>query len=240
MKKPILAISVLIVSGCSALAPQKTSHIKSKAIGDGGDLYSIPANLRTIDVRKKTSDYIICSEPVPDIAMSNVLKLALEASKNQSENASTASGTDSTSRSVSNALGLKGNLDASTTALELAGRTQIVLIAREFLSSNCKARANGWISNADFKESQDKIVDQITAMIDTDKKKAEADKAKAVAVSAAVKAKLNKKALANVGAAFAQAKAEICLSAYDSCISNAAGDATKIKVCRTNLGKCNN
>ena len=238
MRKAIALLGIIVLSGCSVLSPQKPEHISSEAIGDKGDLYSISANLRTIDIRKKNSDYIVCSEPAPDIAMSNALKLALDASNTQSAETSVTTGDDSTSGSVSNALGLKGSSDASTTALELAGRTQIVLLAREFISSNCKARANGWINNAEYKVGQDKIVDQITAMITTDKEKAKAEKAKAEAVKAAVK--LDKKALANVANAFQQAKADACLTTYDSCMVSSAGDKKKIKACKVALGKCNN
>lgn len=238
MKNMFALLGIITLSGCSVLSPQKPQHISSEAIGGGGDLYSIPANLRTIDIRKKDADYIVCSEPVPDVAMSNALKLALDASNTQSAETSATAGDDSTSGSVSNSLGLKGSSDASTTALELAGRTQIVLLAREFISSNCKARANGWIDDAAYKNGQNKIIDQITAMITTDKAKAEAEKAKAEAVKAAVK--LDKKALANVAGAFQQAKADACLSTYDSCMATAAGDKKKVKACKVTLGKCNN
>ncbi|QEI11218.1 hypothetical protein [Cellvibrio japonicus] len=240
MRKILMLIGAIGLSACSILSPQKANHISSKAIGDKGDLYSIPANLRTIDVRKKDADYIVCSEPVPDIAMSNALKLALEASNSQSASASTKTGEDSTSGSVSNALGLKGASDASTTALELAGRTQIVLLAREFISSNCKARANGWITDEEFKNSQDAVIKQISEMINTENEKAKAEKAKAEAVGAAVKAELDKKALANVATAFQQAKTDSCLNNYDTCISAAAGDSNKVKACKSTLIKCNN
>lgn len=240
MKKIITLLGVISLSGCSVLSPQKAQHIPSIAIGDNGDLYSVPANLRTIDIRKKNADYIVCSEPVPDVAMSNALKLALDASSTQSAETAATTGDDNVSGSVSNALGLKGNSDASTTALELAGRTQIVLLAREFISSNCKARANGWINDNDFKASQEKIVAQISAMISTDKEKAQAEKAKAEAIGAAVKAQLDKKALANVANAFQQAKADTCLTTYDNCMTSAAGDSQKVKACKVTLGKCNN
>jgi hypothetical protein len=238
MKKVIVLVGIIVLSGCSVLSPQKPQKISSEAIGDMGDMYSIPANLRTIDIRKKDADYIVCSEPVPDIAMSNALKLALDASNTQSAETSATTGDDSASGSVSNALGLKGSSDASTTALELAGRTQIVLLAREFISSNCKARANGWIDDDEYKLGQDKIVEQITAMITTDKVKAQAEKAKAEAIKAAVK--LDKKALANVAGAFLQAKADACLTTYDSCMVTASGDTKKRKACKVALGKCNN
>ncbi|WP_339074957.1 hypothetical protein [Teredinibacter turnerae] len=238
MKKIIALLGLVALSGCSVLSPQKPQHISSDAVGDKGDLYSVPANLRTIDIRKSDADYIVCSEPVPDIAMSNALKLALDASSTQSAETAATTGDDSASGSVSNALGLKGSSDASTTALELAGRTQIVLLAREFIASNCKARANGWIDDSAFKDSQDKIIEQITAMITTEKVKAEAEKAKAEAVKSAVK--LDPKALANVTDVFQQAKTDACLNTYDSCMVSVAGNSKKIKACKVVFGKCNN
>lgn len=68
-------------------------------------------------------------------------------------------------------------------ALELAGRTQVVLLAREFLCRNCEARANGWLKDEQFYASQDKIITQIADMIKADKAKAETDKAKAETVA---------------------------------------------------------
>lgn len=240
MKKLLILFAAISLSACSALSPQKPHNIQSDAIGTAGNLYTIPANLRVLDVRKKDADYIVCSEPAPDIAMSNALKLALDATDTQSANASTTTGDDSTSGSVSNALGLKGSSDASTTALELAGRTQIVLLAREFISSNCKARANGWITDADFKAYQMKIVDQISDMINTDNEKAKAEKAKAEAVGAVVKAELDKKAIANVTTVFDQAKLETCLISYDDCILSSENNSTKVKACKSTFAKCSN
>lgn len=77
-------------------------------------------------------------------------------------------------------------------------------------------------------------------MINTENEKAKAEKAKAEAVGAAVKAELDKKALANVATAFQQAKTDSCLNNYDTCISAAAGDSNKVKACKSTLIKCNN
>ena len=243
MKKQLMLFmfsSAIFLSACSMNSDQKARHISSQAIGDSGDLYSMPANLRTIDVRGKDSNYIICSEPVPDIAMSNALKLALEASNEQSATTSSTVDSNSVAGSITNALGLKGNSDASTTALELAGRTQIVLLAREFLSSNCNARANGWITDKEFKSNQETVMKQISEMINTDNDTAKAAKATAEAVSAAVTAELDSKALSNVSGAIKQAKSEFCLNNYDTCIKAAGDDSKKVKACKSTLAKCNN
>jgi len=203
-----------------------------------GDVVAMPANLRTIDVRKNNADYIICAAPMPDVAMSNVLKLALDATQEQGANISSKSKDDENFSEIKNSLGLTGSSESSTTALELAGRTQIVLLARDFLYSNCEARANKWLSNEEFKTSQDKILNQISNMILTDKTKAEAEKAKAKATEAAAKIVLDKKSLSNVSAAIEMAKQEACLAEYDNCNTSAAENSKKLKACKTKFSKC--
>ena len=239
MKTLTACILLLALSGC-VLAPQKARTINSDIFGDNREMITIPANLRTVDIRKTKSGYIVCSEPMPDVAMSNVLKLAVEASQAQEASASSVTGEDSVSSSLSNTTGIKGNSEAATTALQLAGRTQVVLLAREFLYRNCVARANNWIDDPAFKESQNKIIDQISNMIDADKARADADIARAKAMEAAAKAVPDKKALQNVTRAIQDAKIEFCINEYDSCVLKAAGDDKKLKACRAELTKCNN
>jgi len=234
MKKLGIALLGLSLVGCATLAPQSAKIINSDVLEGKGNLVTMPANLRTIDIRKPDSGYIICSEPMPDIAMSNVLKLALDASQGQQASASSTTGSDSASSSFSNNTGIKGNSEATTTALELAGRSQIVLLAREFLYRNCIARANTWIDNKKFGESQDRIINQIAAMIDADKAKSNAVEAKAKASEAVAKV-LDKKSIENVTTIFDEAKSDLWIKEYNECIKASGKDVKKLNECEIKL-----
>ena len=231
MRKLIVVMVVLLLSGCRTLAPQDPGTINSDILKGNGEMVTMPANLRTIDIRKPNAGYIVCSEPIPDVAMSNVLKLAMEVAQGQNASAASAVGEDSISTTLANTLGLKGNTDTMTTAMELAGRSQVVLLAREFLYRNCVARANNWINDSDFQKSQHEIIDQIANMIIADIKRAEAEKAKAQAAETAAMVVLDSKALQGVTGTFQQVKRRHALNEYNSCVTNAKGDEKKLKEC---------
>lgn len=235
----ISIVCISLLSGCGALAPQKAALLDSRTLKSDAELITMPANLRTIDIREngEKSKYIVCSEPMPDIAMSNVLKLALEASQNATGKTSTVTGADSASAEAAQSIGVKGSGEAAATALELAGRTQVVLLAREFLYRNCVARANGWLDDEKFNDSQVRIIDQISDMISLEKEQAKASAAKAEAQAAAVKLVLDKKAIADVAAAVKSEKNKYCMQKYDDCRANAK-DEKGVSACRESLTNC--
>lgn len=51
-----------------------------------------------------------------------------------------------------------GEIDLSATAVELAGRTQTVLVAREAMFRLCEATMNGYISAEDYPKYFDRIL----------------------------------------------------------------------------------
>lgn len=238
----VSGIAFSLLTGCGVLAPQKAKILDSRTLANNGELITMPANLRTIDVRKITADgkpeYIVCAEPMPDIAVSNALKLALEASQNASGKSSLVAGADNASAEAAESIGIKGSSEAATTALQLAGRTQVVLLAREFLYRNCVGRANGWLGNVEFNVAQIKIIDQITAMIALETELAKASTAKAEAQTVAVKLVLDKKAIADVAGAVRSEKNKYCMQKYDGCYANAK-DEKGVSACRESLTNCN-
>lgn len=160
----LMPVFALAMSGCSALGISEP--LRSEEMGDSGTIYLVPSERRILEVHARGSDavppkdtddvspksagYVVCSEPFPDIAMSTALKLAQKTSGNELSQ------------------------EASRSALPLEGRTQVVLLAREFIASNCRARANHWINNDTFESNQEKILEQIAGMIAVDKSTSEA------------------------------------------------------------------
>ena len=233
---PVFAIAM---SGCSFLGISET--LNSEVMGDSGTIYVIPSERRVFEIHaresgktlpkdsdddilpeeifeilKKEADkppekgleilerendqhakndltksagYVVCSEPFPDIAMSTAFKFIMQETS-----------------------GNKASHEVSTKALELAGRTQIVLLAREFIASNCRARANGWITNKTFQSNQRRILVQIKEMIAVDKSEAEAPTKKAEAdakiAEAEAKKAADEKAEAEAKAQIAEAEAK--------------------------------
>lgn len=243
MSKLLIVFSVLLMGGCgNVLAPQTAKNVGAKLIGEQGEVYAVPANVRMMDIRKKNADYVVCSDPVPDVAVANALKLALDASQNAAAKVAATVGDNSTSNDISNAVGVKGSYDVSTTALELAGRTQIVLLAREFLSSNCKARAYGWLKENEFQENQKGIIEQITAIIKAEQEKSSAEKAKADAqkVEAIAEMALDKGTLAKVNSVFGDAILSHCTDNLSTCLIDAKGDTKKNEACKSSYLTCSN
>jgi hypothetical protein len=123
--------------------------------------------------------------------------------------------------------------------LELAGRTQVVLLAREFMFRTCEAAANGWLSSNDVKKSHEAIIKQITGMIEGDAAKQQA-KAAAAEVAAATAKKLDPKVVKNVSSAIEAAVKTKCMAIYDACIVKAEGNEKTVKACRAQLDDCLN
>ncbi len=236
MFRTILFITLcLALSGCNTLSQKRAEHVDSPVLGETGELVSLPSQLRTIAIKKAATSYLSCSEPAPDTALSDTFKLVTGISKNKSS--STATGEDSTT--ASNIAGINNDFQTSTTALELAGRTQVVLLAREFMYRTCEAASNGWLDKADVKANHKSIIEQITNLIKADTAKQE-KKAADAETKASVAKKLEIKALTSAATFFDSATAKHCLSNYDSCITKAAGDAAKTKACKTEHTNCTN
>jgi len=87
-----------------------------------------------------------CAEPPPDVALDRSLKLAGELTAK--------------TQGVEGAA--KANAEVASKAVELAGRTQLVLLAREFLYRTCELRLNG--EEVDIENNYNKIIDLISAL----------------------------------------------------------------------------
>lgn len=226
----IVVLVVILLSGCSRLLSQKTAELAPTEVTHGkGEMVTLPAQLRIITNKNKEGSYISCAEPGPDVALSDTFKMITGITSDTSSSIN--SGADS-SAAAGNKATFNNNLQTSTTALELAGRTQTVLLAREFLYRTCEAAANGWITGAEVKAAQDQIVGQITKLINTDNKKAEAAAAVAGAFATG---KLDPAILGHANAAVFGAIRANCVQEFEDCLARAKVDKA---VCRSEFNKC--
>lgn len=135
-------------------------------------------------------------------------------------------------------------LETTSTMVNLGGRTDIVLLAREMMFANCMASANQQIGteSTPVQVNLTKIFDVLNDMVKADRAKADAKKAQAEAnqaqaetnkINAVIKAvdKLDPKVLAGLQTGITEQYMKSYLTVRDTCISNAAGDTKKIKNC---------
>lgn len=236
MKKYLVVmLAVNILSGCGSLLSQKEADLApSRITANIGEMVTLPSQLRTITNKTKEGAYISCAEPGPDVATSDTFKFITGITTDTSTSTKSA---DGSSASAGNKIGINNDFQTSTTALELAGRTQTVLLAREFLYRTCEAASNGWIAAKDVAAAHESILKNITTLIETDKKKADTTAAIAGAVASG---KLDAKLLGGSAAVVSGAIREACTNNYDECISKAGVDKKAKGVCRTDLNKCLN
>ena len=168
----LVVASISTISGCANFSP--TSSANSLESGKSYWL-SYDASRRGALVIAEGQKIKTCAEPAPDVALSfvNTLKGSL----------STPSGVSAT--------GVEAALNA--TAQALAGRDDVVLLAREALFRICEASINGNIKSEDVKPLFQDVFEQVKQIAVEQAKTA---KSKAVEAEAEVqKAKLKSESL---------------------------------------------
>lgn len=172
-----------------------------------------------------------------------------EGSSENSDSGSDFTNNLTNSYSTNNAIDQSINLglQATSTMVNLGGRTDIVLIASRMMFANCMASANKQLSAPSGKvspvqENLTKIYDIINDMVKADRAKAQAKQAQAQAnqtqaeankIKAVIKAadKLDPKVLAGIEPSINKQYMETYLTTRDKCIKAASGNAQKIKAC---------
>lgn len=234
MKTQLALLSIAgLLSGCGSMMAQKNAELApTRVTTTSGEMVTMPAQLRTVTNKTSAGSYISCAEPGPDVAMSDTFKLITGIT---SDTSSSANGGDGKSASAGNKTSLNNDLQTTTTALELAGRTQTVLLAREFLYRTCEAASNNWIDGAQVKAAHTEILKQITGLVETDKKKAETTAAISGAIATG---KLDPKLLGNAAAAVSAAIRDSCNKEFVDCLGKAGADEKAKTQCTTNFNKC--
>ncbi len=222
-----------MLSACSNLLSQKGAELVPTGLEKTkGETVTLPAQLRTLTIKTSNTSFLSCAEPGPDVALSDTFKLVTAVT---SERATSVAGAASAPDTAERKGSLSNDLQSSTTALELAGRTQTVLLAREFLFRTCEAAANGWLDKADVKEAHKGTLVQIAGMVAADTKKAETAGVLAVA-SAAIQ--LDPKVLLNTSSAVRDAIQSACLKQFEECLARPGLDDKGKGVCRASFIEC--
>ncbi len=235
-KRLLLLSASVLLSGCSNLLSQKNAKLApTKEIAGIGETLTLPAQLRSVYIKKHDESYYSCAEPGPDVALSDTFKFIAGVTRESS--ISTEDGTTGSSFSGSKKSGYNSDLQTTTTALELAGRTQTVLLAREFLFRTCEAASNGWLSGDEVKASHQKIIDGIVGLIENDKKNA--DTAKTKAETEGKKADILDAAILNSSTtAFRTSVANFCSTTLIECLEKAGADTKAKAACQSNFINC--
>jgi len=183
--------------------------------------------------------------------MVNKLTRELERSRESSQgdpaNTQSIDGSSSTNRdnslssNTSNNSSIEASLNLSRNIVELGGRTQLVLLARDFLSSNCINAANGFISRNEFVEMQKLAINQIGKMLEASvtQAKAEETKAEAAKVVAETKqAELDKSILAASASIRYEIKVLRCERQKKACDKTNAGNTAGLNKCLKTFKSC--
>ena len=145
-------VSLLLTTGCANFSPLVTQRAIPQ---NGPHLITYDSSRRgtlfTVENGKVTA---ACAEPAPDTAynFSNAFKATGKGGKTPAE--------------------VSVDVALTATALQLAGRDNLVLLTREAMFRLCEAQANKFFDNAAYAERFGTILEQITAIAET--KKAEA------------------------------------------------------------------
>lgn len=151
-KSALIAATALALSGCANLTPPATQRPLAQ---EGTHWITYDSSRRGTLLAVENGKVVrSCAEPAPDTAYSF---------------------TNSFTGSVKKPEGPEAEVDLAlnATALALAGRDNVVLLAREALFRLCEARANNDISQAQYDAQFSAVLTQIKEISDTNKVRAE-------------------------------------------------------------------
>ena len=126
-RSPLILLSVLalfLLGGCG-LAKDEAELISIKDAKTSALVYT--SSLRAAYIREEASKAQVCAEPAPDVALDTLKKLAAELQVKIPQEGE-GSG--------------KLAAEISSKVVQLAGRTQLVLLARELLYRSCELSLN--------------------------------------------------------------------------------------------------
>lgn len=139
----VLVSTAFVLTGCTNFYPP----VSKRYISDNQSYWlNYDASRRGSLVISHDGKIRSCSEPAPDVALSFVNEL----------NASQKAPTGTT--------GASADATLNATALALAGRNEVVLLARESLFRICEANLNGAISNTDVAKLYELVFDKVLAL----------------------------------------------------------------------------
>jgi len=139
--------SIILLTAC-AQSQQRADLIRFN--GAGWSAVTYPAQVRGAYMLDKNSVSGFCAEPVPDVAMDTVSKVMASVEASIPETAT-----------------VGAEIDASTaaTAVQLAGRSELVLLVRELLYRLCEMSLNHKTESKMYKEIAGQYQDVINLIV---------------------------------------------------------------------------
>lgn len=122
----MIALSLILTSLSACGVPQRSAQVHSIRANDVSAV-SYPADLRGAYLKMGESKMQFCAEPAPDVALQSLVKVT------ENLKVTTPSGTQG-----------EGSFSGefASNVIQLAGRTQLVLLAREMLYRACELAVN--------------------------------------------------------------------------------------------------
>lgn len=152
-----IILILILIQGCSV--PQRKANVL-KVDPAGVTAISYPTELRGAYFIKKGSDIRVCAEPTPDVSLESLQKLTA----NLKVNSSATKNVDS-----------KIAAELNTKVIQLAGRTELLLLARELLYRACEISLNTEISDESVLTIYSRVADLVSDLGKGDRASAEAD-----------------------------------------------------------------
>lgn len=141
------AIVILSLSGCASMtAPARTHAL------DPSKPYVVDydASRRGAYILPAEGSLKVCAEPAPDVALESITKIIAEL------------------KLADPNVDAKTQLEFQTKVVELAGRTQLVLVLRESLYRLCEQGANGQVNSEQIASLYKQALDTVLKLAETD------------------------------------------------------------------------
>jgi hypothetical protein len=143
----LAAMLALTLSGCAALrSPASVSELNSSRT----HYVDLDATRRGVIIVPADTPVKICAEPAPDVAIESMAKIIADI------------------KTADPNIDAKTQAELSTKIVELAGRTQLVLVLRESLYRLCEQGLNGNLSNEQVARLYTQVLDTILKLAQTD------------------------------------------------------------------------
>lgn len=144
----VSAIVFLSLSGCASM----TSPARTHALEPGKPyIVDYDATRRGSYVLPADGSLKVCSEPSPDAAMESITKIIAELKLADNTN-----------------IDAKTQIELQTKVVELAGRSQLVLILRESLYRLCEQGMNGGLSQEQIAALYQQVLQTVVMLAQTD------------------------------------------------------------------------
>lgn len=155
----VIALSLVLASLSACGIPQRKAKVLDVKANDAWAV-TYPADLRGAYIQTEQSKVWFCAEPAPDVALQSLVKV-----------------TENLKVTTPSGIGGEGAISGefATNVIQLAGRTQLVLLAREMLYRACELSVNHKASEGTAVELYKAAGELVKALGQADKARAKAN-----------------------------------------------------------------